>query len=73
MDCRYCAKYGEDGLAHVLPNNILKSKCSYNKKWTGWRPEWVCKKIGYISRSTTGAPNDGVGIRKRPQEIMTHG
>ena len=43
--CKYCTKYGGNGLAHGPPNNIPHSKCNYNKKWIGWRPEWVCKKI----------------------------
>ena len=34
-----------DGLAHGPPNNVPQAKCNYNKKWTGWIPEWVCKKI----------------------------
>ena len=31
------------------------------------------RKPGSISRSTTSAPNDGVGIGTRPREITTHG
>ena len=45
--CKYCTKYRGNGLAHGRTNNIPHSKCNYNKKWTGWRPEWVCKKIGF--------------------------
>lgn len=33
-------------MAHAAPKSIPHSKCNYNKKWKGWRPEWVCKKIG---------------------------
>ena len=44
-NCKHCAKYGGDGLIHGPPNKVLPTKCNYNKKWTGWRPEWVCKKI----------------------------
>ena len=44
--CKHCTKYGGNGLAHGPPNNIPYSKCNYNKNWTGWRPEWVCKNIG---------------------------
>ena len=42
--CKYCTKYGGKGLAHGPPNNSSHSKFNYNKKWTGWRPEWICKK-----------------------------
>ena len=45
IGCKDCTKYGRNGLSHGPPNNILHSKCNYNKKWTEWRPEWVCKKI----------------------------
>ena len=44
--CKYCTKYGGNGLAHGSPNNILHYKCNYNNKWKGWRPKWVRKKIG---------------------------
>ena len=44
--CKYCKKFGGNGYAHGPPKNIPHSKCNYNKKWKGWRPEWVCKKIG---------------------------
>ena len=44
--CTHCKEYGGYGLAHALPKNVLHEKCNYNKKWKGWRPEWVCKKIG---------------------------
>ena len=30
----------------AAPKNVLYKKCNYIKKWKGWRPEWVCKKIG---------------------------
>ena len=39
-------KYGGNRLAHGPPNNTPHSKYNYNKKWKGWSPEWVCKKIG---------------------------
>ena len=45
-NCKYCPNYWGNGLAHGPPNNVPHTKCNYNKKWTGWRPEWVCKKIG---------------------------
>ena len=38
--------YGEKGLTHGPTNNVPHTKCNYKKKWTGWRPDWVCKKIG---------------------------
>ena len=44
--CKYCKKFGGNGYTHGPPKNILHSKCNYNKKWKGWRPKWVCKKIG---------------------------
>ena len=34
------------GRAHKSPKNVPHTKCNYNKKWKGWRPEWVCKNIG---------------------------
>ena len=44
--CPHCKEYGGYGLAHAAPKNVPHDKCNYNKKWKGWRPEWVCKKIG---------------------------
>ena len=44
-NCKYCAKYRGNSLPHGPPNNVPHTKWNYNKKWTGWRPEWVCKKI----------------------------
>lgn len=44
--CKYCKEFGGYGMAHAAPKSIPHSKCNYNKKWKGWRPEWVCKKIG---------------------------
>ena len=40
------SKIWRKGLAHRPPNNTPHSKCNYYKQWTGWRTEWVCKKIG---------------------------
>ena len=42
----HCKEYRAYGLAHAAPKNVQHDKCNYNKKWKGWRPEWVCKKIG---------------------------
>ena len=44
--CPHCKEYGGYGLAHGAPKNVPHDKCKYNKRWKGWRPEWVCKKIG---------------------------
>ena len=38
------AQFGGNGFAHGPPKNIPHNKCNYNKKWKGWRPDWVCKK-----------------------------
>ena len=43
---KYLRKYGRNGLANGPSNNILHSKCKYNKKCKGWSPDWVCRKIG---------------------------
>ena len=45
-NCPHCKEFGGYGLTHALPKNVSHTKCNYNKKWKGWRPEWVCKKIG---------------------------
>ena len=45
-NCPHCKEFGGYGLAHTLPKNVLHAKFNYNKKWKGWIPEWVCKKIG---------------------------
>ena len=39
--CKYCDKYGGNGNAHAPPKSIPHSKCNYNNKYKGWRPEWV--------------------------------
>ena len=44
--CKYCDKYGGNGNSHAPPKSIPHSKCNYNKKYKGWRPEWVCNKLG---------------------------
>ena len=44
--CPNCKEYGGYGLAHAAPENVPHDKCNYKKKWKGWRPEWVFKKIG---------------------------
>ena len=44
--CPHSKEYGGYGLAHAVPKNVPHDKCNYNKKWKGWRPEWICKKIG---------------------------
>lgn len=45
-NCKYCKKYKGNGFAHEPPRNIPHEKCNFNKKWKGYRPEWVCEKIG---------------------------
>ena len=45
-NCKYFKKCKGNGFAHGPPNNIPHSKCNFNKKWKGWRPRWVCEKIG---------------------------
>ena len=49
--CKYCAKYKGNGFAHLPPKSIPHEKCNYNKKWKGWRPEWVCTKMGIKYRT----------------------
>ena len=73
MGCKYCAKYGRNGLAHGPPNNILHSKCNFNKKWEGWRTEWVCKKSSSTSRNTKISPGVGLDIATIQREIREHG
>ena len=31
---------------HEPPRSIPHDKCNFNKKWKGYRPEWVCERIG---------------------------
>ena len=45
-NCPYCKEFGGYGLAHASPKSVPHTKFNYNKKWKGWRPKWVCKKIG---------------------------
>ena len=44
-NCPHCKDFGGYGLAHASPKSVPHTKCNYNKKWKGWRPEWVCKNI----------------------------
>ena len=44
-NCPYCKEFGGYGLAHASPKSVPHTKFNYNKKWKGWRPEWVCKNI----------------------------
>ena len=48
----FCREFGGYGLAHAVPKNVPHENCNYNKKWKGWRPEWVCKKIGIKYRES---------------------
>ena len=43
--CKWCKKWGGNGLAHGPPNNIPHAKCNYNEEWDGWRPTYVCRKM----------------------------
>ena len=43
--CKWCKKWGGDGLTHGPPNNIPHSKCNHNEEWDGWRPMYVCRKM----------------------------
>jgi phosphotransferase system HPr-like phosphotransfer protein len=43
--CKWCKKWGGNGLAHGPPNNIPHSKCNYNEEWDGWRPTYVCRRM----------------------------
>ena len=45
-NCKCCKKYGGNGLAHAPPKKTPRSECNFNKKYKGWRPRWVCNKIG---------------------------
>ena len=45
-NCPHCKEFGGYGLAHASPKSVPRAKCNYNKKWKGWRPEWVCKNVG---------------------------
>ena len=44
--CPFSKEFGGYGLSHAAPKNVPHKNCNYNKKWKGWMPEWVCKKIG---------------------------
>ena len=39
--CKWCRKYGGNGLAHGPPNKVPHAKCNYNEEWDGWRPNYV--------------------------------
>ena len=43
--CKWCKKWGGNGLAHGPPNKIPHSKCNYNEEWDGWRPTYVCRRM----------------------------
>ena len=43
--CKWCKKWGGDGLAHGPPNNIPHAKCNYNEEWEEWSPRYVCKRM----------------------------
>ena len=45
-NCPHCKEFGGYRLAHESRKNVPHTKCNYNKKWKGWRTEWVSKKIG---------------------------
>ena len=39
--CKYCKKFGR-----TKPHpNVPEKRCNWNKKYDGWRPEWVCRKM----------------------------
>ena len=40
--CKWCKKWGGNGLAHGLTNNIPHAKCNYNEEWDGWWPTYLC-------------------------------
>ena len=41
VKCKHCKKAGR-----TTPHpRVLESKCNWNKKFQGWRPEWVCSKL----------------------------
>ena len=44
-NCKWCKKWGGNGLAHGSPNNIPHAKCNYNEDWDGWRPRYVCRRM----------------------------
>ena len=44
-NCKWCKKWGGNGLAHGEPNNIPHSRCNYNEDWDGWRPRFVCRRM----------------------------
>ena len=43
--CKYCKKYGGSGFVHAAPKKIPHEKCNFNKKYKGYRPQWVCDKM----------------------------
>ena len=45
-NCKHCKKHGGNGYVHEPPRSIPHDKCNFNKKWKGYRPEWVCERIG---------------------------
>ena len=41
VKCRHCKRAGR-----TTPHpRVPESKCNWNKKFQGWRPEWVCSKM----------------------------
>ena len=42
VTCPHCKKY-ERKFAHPWLDD---NKCGWNKKYKGWRPEWMCSKLG---------------------------
>jgi len=41
IKCKHCKKAGRTPPHPRVP----ESKCNWNKKFQGWRPEWVCSKL----------------------------
>ena len=43
--CKWCKKWGGNGLAHGPPAKVPHAKCNYNEEWDGWRPHYVRRRM----------------------------
>ena len=43
--CPHCKKYGGNGWAHDEPKKVSHDDCQFNKKYKGWKPDWVIAKM----------------------------
>ena len=53
-NCKWCKKYGGNGLAHGTPNKIPHARCNYNEDRDGWRPDYVYKRMNILYKERSG-------------------